>query len=127
MRWKIRKEEKLLQLWQNDNMFEGSYYIEFDRLTESDWFLHLSEKSWINMDKLFWAFYRAYEAAGIPIEEDFFRRFKEAYRNYANIRFYNLIYSIGKKDIIPRKVNSPNVADVIDEEKIIKSAIDKSF
>jgi len=120
MRWKIRKEEELLQLWQNDKMLEGSYYIEFDRLTESDWFFHLSEKSWINMDSLFWAFYRAYEAAGIPVTEDFFTNFKTAYRHYASIRFYDLVYSIGKRDIIPRKVNSPNVAEVIDEEKIIK-------
>jgi hypothetical protein len=116
MEWKIDKDEKFLIL--NEN-----YYIEFERLTEPDWFMHLAGKTWIDMNKLFWAFVRAYGYANIPVTEEFFKNFKEAYRVYADEQFYELVYNLGIRDIKPRKTWKE--LELLEESKIIETILKK--
>ena len=59
--------------------FDGRYHISFDRLTEDDWFKHLSEKSWVDMRQILPAFVAAYDAAGIPLSKQFFKRHKAVF------------------------------------------------
>ena len=72
MKWEIDEVTKHLSL-------DGHYHISFDRLTEDDWFRHLSEKSWIDMREILPAFVAAYDAAGIPLSKQFFERHKVAF------------------------------------------------
>jgi len=76
MKWEIDK---------NDDadasclVLDGQYPISFDRLTEKDWFMHLSEKSWVDMRQILPAFIEAYDAACIPLSKQFFERHKAAF------------------------------------------------
>lgn len=76
MKWEIDK---------NDDadasvlVLDGQYPISFDRLTEKDWFMHLSEKSWVDMRQILPAFVEAYDAACIPLSKQFFERHKAAF------------------------------------------------
>ena len=72
MKWEIDRDTKHLSL-------DGHYHISFDRLTEDDWFRHLSEKSWVDMREILPAFVAAYDAFGIPLSEEFFKRHKDAF------------------------------------------------
>ena len=72
MKWEIDEVTKHLSL-------DGHYHISFDRLTEDDWFRHLSEKSWIDMREILPAFVAAYDAACIPLSKQFFERHKVAF------------------------------------------------
>ena len=72
MKWEIDYLTKHLSL-------DGHYNISFDRLTEGDWFKHLSEKSWVDMREILPAFVAAYDAAGIPLSKQFFERHKAAF------------------------------------------------
>jgi len=72
MKWRIDNKTKHLEL-------DGNYFISFDRLTEDDWFRHLSEKNWVDMVKLLPAFVAAYDAAGLKLDKNFFARHKEAF------------------------------------------------
>lgn len=74
MKWEIDTKTKHLSL-------DGNYHISFDRLTEDDWFRHLSEKNWVDMKKILPAFVAAYDAAGLKLDKDFFARYKEAFFN----------------------------------------------
>ena len=74
--------------WEIDNnddadasflVLDGQYPISFDRLTEKDWFMHLSEKGWVDMREILPAFVAAYDAAGIPLSKQFFERHKVAF------------------------------------------------
>jgi hypothetical protein len=76
MKWEIDTKTKHLSL-------DGNYHISFDRLTEDDWFLHLSEKNWVDMKKILPAFVSAYDAAGLNLDKDFFRRYKKAFMERA--------------------------------------------
>ena len=71
MKWEVTETKHLL--------LEGNYHISFDRLTEDDWFRHLSEKSWVDMREILPAFVAAYDAAGIPLSKQFFERHKVAF------------------------------------------------
>ena len=76
MKWEIDKNDDA------DASFlvlDGQYPISFDRLTEDDWFRHLSEKSWVDMREILPAFVAAYDAAGIPLSKQFFERHKAAF------------------------------------------------
>lgn len=76
MKWEIDKNDDA------DASFlvlDGQYPISFDRLTEKDWFMHLSEKSWVDMRQILPAFIEAYDAAGIPLSKQFFERHKAAF------------------------------------------------
>jgi len=63
MKWEITETKHLL--------LDGNYHISFDRLTEHNWFRHLSEKEWIDMPDLLLAFIAAYDAAGLKLSKDF--------------------------------------------------------
>jgi len=76
MKWEIDTKTKHLSL-------NGNYHISFDRLTEQDWFSHLSEKNWVDMPDLLLAFMAAYDAAGLKLNKDFFRRYKKAFMERA--------------------------------------------
>ena len=76
MKWEIDKNDDA------DASFlvlDGQYPISFDRLTEKDWFMHLSEKSWVDMRQILPAFIEAYDAACIPLSKQFFERHKVAF------------------------------------------------
>tara|TARA_R100001377_G_scaffold39845_1_gene22257 strand:- start:165 stop:794 length:630 start_codon:yes stop_codon:yes gene_type:complete len=76
MKWEIDKNDDA------DASFlvlDGQYPISFDRLTEKDWFMHLSEKSWVDMRQILPAFIEAYDAACIPLSKQFFERHKAAF------------------------------------------------
>ena len=76
MKWEIDKNADA------DTSFlvlDGQYPISFDRLTEKDWFMHLSEKSWVDMRQILPAFIEAYDAACIPLSKQFFERHKAAF------------------------------------------------
>ena len=76
MKWEIDKNDDA------DTSFlvlDGQYPISFDRLTEKDWFMHLSEKSWVDMRQILPAFIEAYDAACIPLSKQFFERHKVAF------------------------------------------------
>ena len=64
-------------------LLDGNYHISFDRLTENNWFRHLSEKEWIDMPDLLLAFIAAYDASGLELDKDFFRRYKKAFMERA--------------------------------------------
>jgi len=72
MRWEVCEDVKGLLL-------DGNYFISSDRLTESDWFDHLSRKDWVDMSVLLTAFVSAFEAFGLELTEDFFDRYKKAF------------------------------------------------
>jgi hypothetical protein len=72
MEWEIDTKTKHLSL-------DGHYHISFDRLTEDDWFRHLSEKNWVDMTKILPAFVAAYDAAELKLDKDFFARHKESF------------------------------------------------
>ena len=72
MQWKVDTSGKGLVL-------DGHYWINFDRLTDMDWFRHLSEKDWVDMPALLLAFVAAYDAAGLKLDRDFFDRYKKAF------------------------------------------------
>lgn len=72
MKWEVCEESKGLLL-------DGNYFISFDRLTDMDWFRHLSEKNWVDMSALLLAFVAAYDAAGLKLDRDFFDRYKKAF------------------------------------------------
>ena len=80
MKWEVDADVSCLVLG-------GHYPISFDRLTEKDWFMHLSEKGWVDMRHILPAFVEAYDAAGIPLSKQFlsvirlhfFRRAEEDY------------------------------------------------
>jgi len=72
MKWEIDTKTKHLSL-------NGNYHISFDRLTEQDWFSHLSEKNWVDMKEILPAFVAAYDAAGLKLDKDFFARHKESF------------------------------------------------
>jgi len=72
MQWEVDTEGKCLEL-------DGHYWINFDRLTDMDWFRHLSEKDWVDMPDLLLAFVAAYDAAGLKLDRDFFDRYKKAF------------------------------------------------
>ena len=75
MKWEVTETKHLL--------LEGNYHISFDRLTEHNWFYHLSEKNWVDMPDLLLAFMAAYDAAGLKLSKDFFRRYKKAFMERA--------------------------------------------
>ena len=72
MKWEVDADVSCLVL-------AGHYPISFDRLTEKDWFMHLSEKGWVDMRHILPAFVAAYDAAGIPLSKQFFERHKDAF------------------------------------------------
>ena len=82
MKWEIDYLTKHLSL-------DGHYNISFDRLTEGDWFKHLSEKSWVDMREILPAFVEAYDAAGIPLSLQFFERHKAAFFRRAEEDYEN--------------------------------------
>ena len=82
MKWEIDYLTKHLSL-------DGHYNISFDRLTEGDWFKHLSEKSWVDMREILPAFVAAYDAAGIPLSLQFFERHKAAFFRRAEEDYEN--------------------------------------
>ena len=117
MQWKIDNDEKFLIL-------NEDYYIEFDRLTEPDWFKHLAGKTWVDMKELFWAFVRAYGCANLPVTKEFFKNFKEAYMVYADEQFYELVYNLGVRgDITPRKTLQK--LEFLEESKIIENILEE--
>ena len=91
MKWQIDKKNECLTL-------DKSYDISFDRLQEDNWFNHLAEKSWVNMDDLFKAFVAAYKAAEIPLSKQFFDTFHAAYMAHVDTRFYSLIFDLRYAD-----------------------------
>ena len=91
MKWQIDKKNECLIL-------DKTYDISFDRLQEDNWFNHLAEKSWVNMDDLFNAFVAAYKAAHLPLTKDFFAKFKLAYLRSVDGKFYNLIFDLRYAD-----------------------------
>ena len=61
------------QPWQKDWTFSKTgdltstktgYCVTCDRLTEPDWILHMSEKTWVDMNTFVPAFFRALEVSG---------------------------------------------------------------
>ena len=101
MKWQIDKENELLIL-------DGDYRIDFDRLQEGDWFKHLAEKRWVDMDELFKAFVSAFRAAELPLTKDFFAKFKLAYLRNVDDKFYDLILNLryaNDERILFRKVS----------------------
>lgn len=72
MKWEIDTDNSCLTL-------NGDYHISFERLTEIDWFEHLSEKNWVDMRDLLSAFVAAYDYADLQLSEDFFSRHKRAF------------------------------------------------
>jgi|TARA_R110000803_G_scaffold208033_1_gene276403 hypothetical protein len=91
MKWEIDKNEDA------DASFlvlDGRYPISFDRLTEEDWFKHLSEKSWVDMRQILPAFIAAYDAAGIPLSRKFFDRYKFAFSCRAEADYEDSIHAV---------------------------------
>tara|TARA_R100000654_G_scaffold45274_1_gene71419 strand:+ start:526 stop:870 length:345 start_codon:yes stop_codon:yes gene_type:complete len=113
MKWQIDKENELLIL-------DGDYEIAFDRLQEGDWFKHLAEKRWIDMDELFKAFVSAFRAAELPLTKDFFAKFKLAYMRNVDDKFYDLIFNL-------RHANDTKlfrkVSDFKSEQELIKEIV----
>jgi hypothetical protein len=70
MKWEIDTDNSCLTL-------NGDYHISFERLTEIDWFEHLSEKNWVDMRDLLSAFVAAYDYADLQLSEDFFFALQE--------------------------------------------------
>tara|TARA_R110001606_G_scaffold200252_1_gene348178 strand:- start:653 stop:1264 length:612 start_codon:yes stop_codon:yes gene_type:complete len=87
MKWEIDTKAKHLSL-------DGHYHISFDRLTEDDWFRHLSEKGWVDMREILAAFIAAYDAAGIPLSRKFFDRYKFAFFARAEGDYENNIHAV---------------------------------
>ena len=73
MHWEIDVKNKILTL-------ENHYHIPFDRLEETDWIVHLSQKNWVNMNDLFEAFIEAYKFAEYPLTKDLF--YKKTTNNF---------------------------------------------
>ena len=87
MKWQIDKENELLIL-------DGDYRIDFDRLQEGDWFKHLAEKRWVDMQDLFEAFVSAFKAADRPLDESFFNNFHKAYKANVDDKFYSMLLKL---------------------------------
>jgi hypothetical protein len=87
MKWEIDEVTKHLSL-------DGHYHISFDRLTEDDWFRHLSEKGWVDMREILPAFVSAYDAAGIPLSRQFFERHKAAFFRRAEEDYENRMQNL---------------------------------
>ena len=75
MKWEITETKHLL--------LEGNYHISFKSLKSENWFRHLSEKEWVDMTEILPAFVAAYDAAGLKLDKDFFRRYKKAFMERA--------------------------------------------
>jgi len=91
MKWEIDKNEDA------DASFlvlDGLYPISFDRLTEEDWFKHLSKKSWVDMRQILPAFIAAYDAAGIPLSRKFFDCYKFAFSCRAEADYEDIIHAV---------------------------------
>ena len=71
MKWEITETKHLL--------LDGHYSISFKSLKSENWFRHLSDKEWVDMPDLLLAFIAAYDAAGLELDKDFFRRYKKAF------------------------------------------------
>ena len=87
MKWEIDEVTKHLSL-------DGHYHISFDRLTEDDWFRHLSEKTWVDMVKILPAFVAAYDAAELKLDKDFFARHKESFFHRAESDYADGLRSV---------------------------------
>jgi len=72
MKWEIDHVTKHLSL-------DGHYHISFKSLKSQNWFLHLSEKDWVDMPDLLLAFVATYDAAGLKLDKNFFARYKKAF------------------------------------------------
>ena len=114
MKWQIDKKNKCLTL-------DKSYDISFDRLQEDNWFNHLAEKSWVNMDDLFNAFVAAYKAANLPLTKDFFAKFKLAYLRSVDGKFYSLIFDLRYVD---EKRLFRKAEDFKSEQSLIEEIVD---
>lgn len=87
MHWEIDVKNKILTL-------ENHYHIPFDRLEETDWIVHLSQKNWVNMNDLFEAFIEAYKFAEYPLTKDLFYKFNKAYHDKAEDMFYDQVFNL---------------------------------
>ena len=87
MKWEIDTKTKHLSL-------DGHYHISFDRLTEDDWFRHLSEKNWVDMTEILPAFVAAYDAAGLKLDKNFFARHKESFFHRAESDYADGLMSV---------------------------------
>ena len=100
MKWEVCEELKGLLL-------DGNYFISFDRLTDMDWFRHLSEKDWVDMSALLLAFVAAYDAAGLELDRDFFRRYKKAFFERAEDDYVVAINDAWNKKCYGNKLLAP--------------------
>ena len=87
MKWEIDNVTKHLDL-------EDHYFISFDRLTEKDWCSHLAEKEWVNMKDLFSAFVAAYDAAGLPLTESFFKNYQKSLLARAETDYHSVVSNL---------------------------------
>jgi len=100
MKWEVCEELKGLLL-------DGNYFISFDRLTDMDWFRHLSEKDWVDMSALLLAFVAAYDAAGLELDKDFFGRYKKAFFERAEDDYVVAINDAWNKKCYGNKLLAP--------------------
>jgi len=99
MKWEITETKHLL--------LEGNYHISFKSLKSENWFLHLSEKEWVDMPDLLLAFIAAYDAAGLELDRDFFRRYKKAFFERAEDDYVVAINDAWNKKCYDNKLLAP--------------------